>query len=366
MPETATTRDGQEPVQLEIKPTRAMGVRIMAIIASAAFIALYLTFLLIGGGSDLFAQRATLTTYMPDGTGLSPDSEVRLSGIRIGKVDKVEFSGLLDPQRAIRVRMHVWKRYLKSIPEDSETDIDSDNIVGYAFMDINQGKSAVPIGEDGILHSEPLKQAIDRADEIRVLQDNLTKIDQLLIEASDPKSQIGRFITSDEEYEAVRTGIGKFQRTVHTLITPQSTLGQAFYSLDMYNKINDSVASVDKTLQAIQNGEGTAGKLFVSDDQYNDVVRQLSGLRATLADLNAGKGQAGDLLGNEEDYRRIEQILSNVQRTLTSLNAGEGRAGQLLANPQLYESLNGSMREIENLLRDLRQNPRKYLRIKIF
>jgi phospholipid/cholesterol/gamma-HCH transport system substrate-binding protein len=366
MPGTPPAKESPEPAQLEIKPTAGMAIRVMALIGSALLLALFLSFLLLGGGTDLFAQRATLTTYMPDATGLSTDSEVRLSGIRIGMVDKVEISGILDPQRAIRVKVHVWKRYLKNIPEDSQTDIDTDNIVGYAFIDINAGKSIVPIGEDGVLHSEPLKQAIDRADEIKVLQDNLTQIDKMLVQASDPASPVGKLIVGSAEYDSVNAGIGNFQRTIHSLVAPKSPLGQAFYSLDMYNKINDGVAGVDNALLSIQNGEGTAGNLFASDNRYNDMVRQLKDLRATLADLKAGKGQAGELLQNDDFYRRLEQMLASVNSMLASLNAGEGRAGALLANPQLYESLNGSLRQIQSMLRDLRENPRKYLRIKIF
>src|SRR5580658_8008184 len=214
MPGTPPAKDTQEPVQLEIKPTAAMGIRVMALIGSAVFLALLLTYLLFGGGTDLFAQRATLTTYMPDATGLSTDSEVRLAGITIGKVDKVEFSGLLDPQRAIRVRIRVLKRYLKNIPEDSQTDIDSDNIVGWAFVGINQGRSAVTIGEEGVLQSEPLKQAIDRADQIKVLEDNLAHVDKLLIDASSPDSQLGKFITSEDEYDQLLTFVNSAERSL--------------------------------------------------------------------------------------------------------------------------------------------------------
>jgi phospholipid/cholesterol/gamma-HCH transport system substrate-binding protein len=356
--------DTQAPTPLEIKPSRAMIAGSVGVIAVAAFLTLYLSFLLFGGGADMFAQRTTLTTYMPDGTGLSSESEVRLSGIRIGMVDKVEFSGLLDPQRAIRVRFHIWKRYLKNIPEDSQTDIDSDNIVGYAFIGVAGGKSPVPIGEDGVLQSEPLKQAVDRADEIKVLRDNLTHIDQLLAQASSPDTKIGNFIVSTVAYDQFHSTLDNAQRTIHTLITPQSTLGQAFYSLDMYNKIHDGVVNIDATLQSIQNGQGTAGQFYAKDDQYNDMLRQLSDLRTSLADTNSGKSSV-PMLQNDDMYRSVQHALASIDSTLASLNAGEGRVGGLLANQQLYESLNGSVRELERVLRDLRENPRKYMRIKV-
>ncbi|HWE50569.1 MAG TPA: MlaD family protein [Bryobacteraceae bacterium] len=358
--------DSQAPDQLEIKPSPAMLVRTGGVIAAAAVLTLVLIYLLFGGGADLFAQRTTLTTYLPDATGVAPSSEVRLSGIVIGKVDKVEFSGLLDPQRAVRVGLRVSKRYLKNIPEDSQTDVDSDNIVGYAFIGITEGKSAVPVGEDGVLQSEPLKQAVDRADQIRVLRNNLAQIDDLLAQASSPDTQLGKFIVSDVEYNKILGNLEDAERTVHSVITPQSTLGQAFYSLDMYNKIHDGVTRIDASLHAIQNGQGLAGELLTQDDRYNDLVRQLSDLRATLAGMNAGQGSGGALLENDELYQRLEKMIASVNSSLASLNAGEGRAGELLASPQLYESLTGSLQKIEELLHDLRTDPKKYMRLKVF
>ena len=52
---------------------------------------------------------------MPDGTGLIANSEVRLGGIKIGNVTKVDISGLLDPQRAVRVDLKLTARFLKAI-----------------------------------------------------------------------------------------------------------------------------------------------------------------------------------------------------------------------------------------------------------
>ncbi len=59
-------------------------------------------------------------------------------------------------------------------------------------------------------------------------------------------------------------------------------------------------------------------------------------------------------------------MLSVMDAKIASLNAGEGQAGRLLSNAQLYETLNGSLRSMEEFLRDLRENPRKYLRFKPF
>jgi len=51
---------------------------------------------------------------------------------------------------------------------------------------------------------------------------------------------------------------------------------------------------------------------------------------------------------------------------LDSLTKGDGTSAQLLRDPRLYEALNGSLRELTGFLKDLRENPKKYLRVKAF
>src|ERR1700722_10600520 len=126
--------------ELEIKPTAKMRLRVLAVILIGVALSSLEMYLLVGGGTDLFARRTTLTTYLPDGTGITTDSEVRLSGIRVGKVRKVELSGSLDPRRVVRVEMRVLARYLKDIPADSLTDINADTLVASKFIDIAEGK----------------------------------------------------------------------------------------------------------------------------------------------------------------------------------------------------------------------------------
>jgi phospholipid/cholesterol/gamma-HCH transport system substrate-binding protein len=350
--------------ELEIKPTRAARMRVFAVAGVSVLITSYLIFLLAGGEGDIFARRTTLTSYMPDASGLIPGasgSEVRLSGIRIGYVSAVDISPSLDPQRAVRVQLRVRTPYLKSIPSDSQTDIASDTLVGYQFLDIAEGKSPIPIGENGVLDSQPAKEALLRADLVTTLRDNLAGMDQLLADISSGQTRLGQFVLGEELYDKLLSEVRGFDQAVHTFVTPQSNLGQAFYSLEAYNAIHDLVLKVDGELASIQNGQGAAGHFFASDEQYNTLVRQLADLRSQIAAVNAGK-----MIQNDEAYTRLQRTLRDADALLTSLNAGEGQAGQLLTNPQLYESLNGSLKGMEDMLRDFRSDPQKYLRVKIF
>ncbi len=88
-------------------------------------------------------------------------------------------------------------------------------------------------------------------------------------------------------------------------------------------------------------------------------------VRQMLDDLNAGKGTAGKLLKDDEIARLLAAIATKIDTTVDHLNAGQGTIGQLLVNPQLYDSLNGATREAQLLVKDMRANPKKFLRIKL-
>lgn len=344
---------------LEIKPTAGMRLRVTAIVCIAAGLSLVLTWLLVGGGTDLFARRTTLTTWMPDAAGIAKDSEVRLSGIRIGKVQKIDLSGSLDPRRAVRAEMRVLTRYLKGIPQDSQTDVSADTLIGNQFIDIAEGKSPIPIGENGVLQSEPIKEATDRADLILTLQRNLTQVDELLAEMSSPDTKVGKLIHGSEIYDKFLADMEGFDHDLHAFLTPQSDLGKAFYTSEMYDRTRSLFTKADKLLAEMQNGEGSLGHFIASDQQYSDFLRDLSDLRATLA-----KAQAHPILKDDEAWRKAVRLEKDVNAIIARLNAGEGTAGRLLSNAQLYESLNGSLRAAQLLLRELREDPRKYLRVK--
>jgi phospholipid/cholesterol/gamma-HCH transport system substrate-binding protein len=82
-------------------------------------------------------------------------------------------------------------------------------------------------------------------------------------------------------------------------------------------------------------------------------------------DLNKGKGTAGKLLKDDEIAKQLAAIAAKIDTAVDRLNAGQGTLGQLMVNPQLYDSLNGVTREAQSLVKDMRANPKKFLRIKL-
>lgn len=336
-----------------------MRIAVFALIGIAVGLSLVLVFLLTGGGREFFAHTSTLTTFMGDGTGLGTDSDVRLSGITIGRVKKVDMSGLLDPQRAVRVDMRVDTRYLRNIPSDSQTSLAADTLIGDQFVSIDEGKSALPVAEDGVLRSQPVADAKDRADLILSLQSELQQVDQILQQISSGDTPIGHFLLGQQEYDRTLAQITSFDKSIHAFVGPNSPTGQILFSDKLYRSIREPVLRLDATLDSIQKGEGPAGKLFTSDEQYNTLLQQLKDLDQSITAMQPS-------LTDDALYRRVSALLRDTDAMILSVTRGEGAGARLLQNAQLYESLNGSLRGMQELLKDLREHPQKYLRYKVF
>lgn len=352
--------------ELEIKPTPAMILRVLSVLFSAAIIVAVLVWLLTGGGVGLFAHKIDMKTYMPDATGLAVDAPVRLDGIQIGTVRNVTISRYLDTQRAVRVDLRVDDRYIPKIPSDSQTSIGSDTLIGDKFVDIAAGKSKVLAGQGSELPSEPQESAADKADLIFALQDSMRKVDTMLQEIANPNTPIGHYVVGEQEYGQMLRSVDSFERGMRTLLTRGNPTGDVVFTTSLYTKWDKSLKQIDDSMQSIQRGEGASGHLYVSDDQYNTILSRIRDLRKSLVQFHADMEKAGPGLRDEATYEKVLAALSSMDKKISSLNRGEGTVGELLDTPELYESLVGSIKSLDDLLRDFDSNPRKYLRTKLF
>ncbi|HVY93105.1 MAG TPA: hypothetical protein VHA14_10165, partial [Bryobacteraceae bacterium] len=76
--------------------------------------------------------------------------------------------------------------------------------------------------------------------------------------------------------------------------------------------------------------------------------------------------KTGASLQDEEAYQKLTRMLASTDEMLAALNRGEGQFGELLTSPRQYEALAGSLKNLDDFLKDFRSNPKKYLRTKLF
>ena len=63
--------------------------------------------------------------------------------------------------------------------------------------------------------------------------------------------------------------------------------------------------------------------------------------------------------------QRVDAALANVQQLTAPLNSDEGTVGLLMNDAQLYNNITTTMRDVDSLLVDFKQHPRRYINVSV-
>jgi phospholipid/cholesterol/gamma-HCH transport system substrate-binding protein len=342
----------------------------VGILGIVALFFITLLIFLLTGNLQWFKQQVPLHVYVGDAAGLSPSSPVRINGIGAGKVNTVQLSGQTDPQRIIKVDFVVGQDMLKQIPKDSIASVGSDNLLGSTkFLQIDKGKSPEHIQAGATLKSantqefqQLVQQGFGVLDSAQAI---LQKLEGIIGQVEVGKGTIGKLLVDETLYNSLETTVSQVQLLVTTLNSKTGTVGHLINDNTLYNQVETTLNRVDQIAQGLQQGQGTAGLLLKDPKIANELDSAVKQLNTILSNLNAGKGTAGQLLTNDQIAKQVSSTLNKINLTIDKVNSGQGTIGQLLVNPQLYDAINGSTRELHELLKDFRANPKKFLRIKL-
>ena len=143
----------------------------------------------------------------------------------------------------------------------------------------------------------------------------------------------------------------------------KGTISQLIYDDALYKEIRSPMSASTICWRSCRRA-GHRGKADEDPALYDDAQDSIAEIAHADRDQRR-KGTAGKLLKDEQLYRQFNQLMAKIDTTIDKINSGQGTLGQLMVNPQLYDSLNGATREAQALLKDIRANPKKFLRIKL-
>ncbi len=341
----------------------------VGLVALAALVIAAVFIFLLTSKKGLFVSYAQLRTYMSDASGLQDGTPVRLNGITIGYLDKLRLTSSANLRRAVEMDLQVQERYLSEIPVDSVAQIAAANLLGDEFVNITKGKAAQHVSPDAELQSAQTQDIPQLMAGMSTLfmsfQGIVNRIDNLMSGVEQGKGTIGKFLNDPELYNRSVGIVAEAQRLLADARTGGGTLSKLIYDPGLYNDLQSPIKRVDALLADLQSGKGTAGK-FMSDPALFDQAAAIEGqIKELLADLQSGKGTAGKLLKDDQVAQRLDTLLAKLNTTMDKINAGQGTAGQFLDNPQLYDAITGATREFQGLAKDIRTNPKKFLRIQL-
>lgn len=341
----------------------------VGVMAAVALILLGVLVFYITSSRGFFTREHKIYSYLAAAPSIAKGAPVRLNGLAVGNVSKVDFSGESRPGRFIRVEMNIYDRFLRLIPADSTVSVGSENLLGSRLIDITKGSSSEIVKTGGELPSDSTTEVEDLMKQgkttLAAAELILKRVEAIVAQVELGRGSIGRILKDEELYNRINSIAGEGEKMVRAINSGKGTMGRLIYDEQLYQNLHTTLTRVDSLIEGIQRGEGTAGKLLKDPALYDDTRKTVNELRTLVADLNAGKGTAGKFLKDEELHNRLNATIQKVNVLIDNLNAGKGTMGQLLVNQQLYENLNGATYELQGLMKDFRANPKKFLRIKL-
>ena len=327
--------------------------RVLAVSLAAAAVLCTMVYLLTGG--SLLEQRALIYLYIPDATGLEKGSPVRVDGIDVGKVSAVQLTGSNRPDRIVRVTLAVTRDRLASFTADSVAQLSADSLVGDQFVDVTSGTAAQAIRDGGelIYKVQPdLVKSLDLTQFTRQLRD----LDAVLTDLEQGRSEFGKFFQGTEFYNDLSKRLRELNAGIREAVGTNTAVGNLLTSDQKYRKAGDLLGRLDQSLAQLESGQGDFGRLLRDSGQYDQLLASVRDLHKSVTAFGGGT-----LLQSEAQYAEWNRKLAGWIESVDELNTNP-----MVLPPAVYENLSGQARELGDTLREFRENPRKFLWLKIF
>ena len=243
---------------------------------------------LVGSQEGLFHPTFHVSAYFTTVEGVRSGSAVRLAGVDIGVVDKVDVS---PSDARVHVALRLDSRMRGFIKKDSYATIVPEGIVGNYFIDVTVGsRTGEQIDDGDCIQSREATRLSTVLDTTQVILENIRHA----------SIELNGILTS------VHQGHG--------------TLGKLIVSEDIYKRLEHISSRADSGLTMEL---GDIERLSVG---VHDVVQRADTLmakaNAVAAKLNDGSGTIGALLTERTIYDSLLLAVHN-----TALAAGEAKVG---------------------------------------
>jgi len=287
-------------------------------------------------GLEIFKNYKTFYAVYPRVNGLTPANPVSIRGLNVGQVTSIAFT----PDMSGNIIVEFIVTTDLPLPKNSLANIYSSDLMGSKAIEIILGDTNVYLNDGDTLRP--------------------------LVEAS--------------LKEAVNQQIAPLKHKAEELI---GSIDSAVIAIrGVFNKrtrdnLQNSIASISVTLRHLENASYNIDTLVIT--QKNRLVDILSNIEFITSNLKDNNENISNILNNFSTISdslakaQIPKTFDNINRTINDLaqvaekiNTGQGTIGLMLNDDKLYINLQKASSNLNSLLEDLQQNPKKYVRFSLF
>jgi phospholipid/cholesterol/gamma-HCH transport system substrate-binding protein len=275
-----------------------------------AFIFIGLLFLVggvlaVGNLRSTFTKKMTIVTVFDDVSGLQEGNNIWFSGVKVGTVKKIEFTG----RAQVRVTMNINVESRQYIRKDALVKIGSDGLIGNKILVIYGGSASAPAVEEGDrLMNEKALATEEIMETFQQSNRNVLALTESLMKG---EGTIGQLLKNDSVYRDIAY-------TANSLRVASANANVFFASLSEYgNKLNR---------------KGSLANDLVTDTViYRSVVasvRQLEGIADTAGVLVSKlkkastnpKSPFGVMIYDEQAGANLKSTIGNLESSSKKLD----------------------------------------------
>jgi phospholipid/cholesterol/gamma-HCH transport system substrate-binding protein len=287
-------------------------------------------------GKDIFTKQRLLYAIYDNINGLQVSNPVLLKGFKIGQVKDIHFTN--DSNARIAVIMSITSDI--KIPKKTVAKIFSEDLLGSKAIELQFGKSVSYVENGDTLMSDlqaslgdevnrqmlPVKQKAEKL--MASLDTVLASIQYIFNENTRDNLRIS--------FESIKVTIDKLRNTltnVDTIISEQK----------------NNLSSI------ILNVQSFTSNLKKNNQEIDNILNNISTFSDTLTKLQISK-----------TISKANKAINDISLIIEKVNRGEGSIGLLINNDSLYRNLNSSSKELNELLKDIKLNPHRYVHVSVF
>ena len=285
-------------------------------------------------GIDILKRNTNYFVVYEKIDGLLESSSVTINGYQVGQVSKIEF--LSDYSGRLIATLSLQGDF--KIAKGSTAKIASSDIMGTKSIRLEIVHSGEYYNENDTI---PGNTEGDLKEQVSMQVLPLKKKAEELIASLDSAITVVTYVFNKRTRENLTESFENINRTVANIESSSSELNKIISS----GKINSIVENLDSITSSIKQNSGN----------ITNVIKNLSALSDSLSKLNISPV-----------FEEIRSSVAGVNSILQKLNTTESTAGLLINDPVLYQNLNSLAGSLDLLLKDVRNNPKRYVHFSAF
>ncbi|WP_432712802.1 MlaD family protein [Pedobacter sp.] len=281
-------------------------------------------------GNAIFTDETVLYARYSRVDGLGVSKPVLINGFQIGRVDKLQ----LQPNGEIVATLKINGQY--DIPTNSIARLESTDLLGSKAIIMVLGNDRVFAKDGDTLNAN---------------------VEKNLMEAVQPVQKKAEAII--EKMDSILTSVNTimnpdFQRNVNKSFNSiAATLG----NLESTSvKIDKLVGTEGSRIAAIlTNVQSISNNLKNNNEKINGILNNISNVTDQVAAANF-----------KQTIDNANKAVADLQNVVSKVNDGKGSLGLLINDSRMYENLNSASKNLDNLIIDLKENPKRYVHFSVF